>query len=137
MLSRILERFPELEPLLERRRGFETASPATEARAEGEELGGQVMPARRRKPGLRLAWVDEPERSGEISWLEGGTLAVNRAHPAFSRARGPAAERLYLVTALALALARQLETEHDPLGFVSQLLARWGERLAPGDEQHG
>ncbi len=179
VLSRILERFPELEPLLERRRGFETASavvgegelhgevasalaaaleqaslpglesaageeaeasppasPASEPQAEGAELGGEVVPARRRRPGLRLAWVDEPERAAEISWLEGGTLAVNRAHPAFSRARGPAAERLYLVTAIALALARQLETEHDPLGFVSQLLARWGERLAPADDQH-
>ena len=176
VLDRILEGFPELEPLLERTRAWERAAALV---ADGGETAGAVVGAvrgqrqlelpgligssagdqapaepsaggerqleadadggdrghrdtvRRRRPGLRLAWVDDQDRRSEMSWLEGSTLAINRAHPAFARARGPAAERLYLVLAVASALGRELEPGHDPLRFVSEFLARWGERDLP------
>jgi Histidine kinase-, DNA gyrase B-, and HSP90-like ATPase len=170
VLDRILEGFPELEPLLERRREWEQAA-ALVAAGEGEgavdervaaeqgllpglepgageepetrpaqgpdstadpsregEVGAAERTARRRKPGLRLAWVEEPGRREEMSWLEGGVLALNRAHPAQVRARGPAAERLWAVTAIASALARELGPGHNPLEFVSRFLAAWGDR---------
>ncbi|NOZ95139.1 MAG: hypothetical protein GXP47_10435 [Acidobacteria bacterium] len=170
VLDRLLERFPELEPLLERRRGWENATAMIES-GEGDlaaanaaapvqdslpglepgageeadavppqgpepeidpdrpgEGGGAERPVRRRKPGLRLAWVDEPGRRHEMSWLEGGVLAINRAHPAHARARGPAAERLWVVTAIATALAGELGPGHDPLAFLSRFLAAWGDR---------
>lgn len=169
VLDRLLEGFPELEPLFERRRGWEAAAGVI-SEGEGDSAAGEdaaleqgVLPGlepgagndpepsppsgdeftvdasaegeaggdrsgRRRKPGLRLAWVDEPGRREEMSWLEGGVLALNRAHPAQARARGPAAERLWVVTAIATALAGELGPGHGPLEFVSRFLAAWGDR---------
>ncbi len=171
VLDRLLEGFPELEPLLERRRGWEEATglveeggeagagePGREPRqpalpglepgqgegpepgpaeavetAEADGAGGAPgdRPVRRRRPGLRLAWVDEPSRREEMSWLEGGVLALNRAHPAHRRARGPSAERLWVVTAIATVLAAELGPGHDPLRFVSTFLAAWADRGGP------
>ncbi|MCG6964129.1 MAG: ATP-binding protein [Acidobacteria bacterium] len=173
VLDRLLDGFPELEPLLERRRGWEQAAamvsagqgeggvdeaiapeqsplPGLEPGAgEGPEMppttgpettadpsaegdaGAAERAVRRRKPGLRLAWVDEPSRREEMSWLEGGVLALNRAHPAQARVRGPAAERLWAVTAIATALAHELGPGHNPLEFVSRFLAAWGDRGRP------
>ncbi len=170
VLDRLLERFPELEPLLERRRGWENAAALVESGEGGlatadtvapvqeslpgltpgpdeangaeppqgpepeadpavpGEAGADERPVRRRKAGLRLAWVDEPGRRHEMSWLEAGVLAINRAHPAHARARGPAAERLWVVTAIATALAAELGPGHDPLAFLSRFLAAWGDR---------
>ncbi len=178
VLDRILPEFPELEPLLERRRGWERLAgvvqgegsgvaggegvveteqpalpgiepvneepgeepdhshegPAEARKAEGPGDGtsGTARPGRRRKPGLRLAWVDEPERRDELAWLEGSLLALNRAHPAVGRVRGAAAERLLVVTGIGLALAAEIDAAHDPSRFVSEFLARWGDR---GDSQ--
>lgn len=166
VLDRILERFPELEPLLERRRGWERVTglvegeegqlgvagdggrpvqpelPGLEGGAGGDEVvlpppeegvrpdpegdtRGEPVRTHRRRPGLRLAWVEEPARADELAWLEGTLLALNRAHPAWERARGPAAERLLVITAIATALAGELEPGHEPVRFVSQFLARW------------
>ncbi len=171
VLDRILEGFPELEPLLERRRGWEQATGMVGEGEDGAEGGGDAVPVqdtlpglvpgsgdgpepepptgdtsetvdgdteagsggredrvRRRRPGLRLVWVEDPARGEEMSWLEGAVLALNRAHPAYTRARGPAAERLWVVTAIATALATELDPGHDPLRFVSAFLATWGDR---------
>jgi hypothetical protein len=182
VLDRLLEGFPELEPLLERTRAWERVAalvanggdvagseigalrgqrqlelpglveePGAEAESGSESAGGareleddpegaargRQDSVRRRRPGLHLAWVDDADRAAEMSWLEGSTLAINRAHPAFARARGPAAERLYLVLAVASALAHELEPDHDRLRFVSEFLARWGERERPaGGNRH-
>jgi len=170
VLDRMLERFPELVPLLDRRRGWETAAAMVDAGegdqaaasgiapvqdslpglepgsgeaadveppegaqseidpAEPGDLEGSRRSVRRRKTGLRLVWVDEPGRRHEMSWLEGGVLAINRSHPGHARARGSAAERLWVVTAIATALASELGPGHEPLAFVSSFLAAWGDR---------
>ncbi len=172
VLDRVLADFPELKPLLNRRRGWErvagmvtepqeeprngryvqgvNAQPAlpglelsppdgTGETAEGESSADRVVRpatgARRKKKGLRLAWVDDPARRDELAWLEGSLLALNRSHPACGRVRGAAAERVLVVTGIALALGRELDEGRDPVGFISEFLAQWGGRRGDARER--
>ncbi len=164
VLKGMLDDFPELNPLLGRRRRAEAikgvipdpGAPLTGIKAEGVDvmtgsLGGsgegsgieaapgalpgeriepspeptergQLHEGRRRRPGLIIGFDDDPNRP-ELAWLSEDGVHVNKAHPAYQRAKD---KNYHIVTSVAWVLSSHLEPEKSPQDFINRFLSLWG-----------
>jgi hypothetical protein len=96
-----------------------TAIPEPDALAGRREAGSP------RAAGLAVAYEDRPDRE-EPAWIAGGSLRINRAHPAFRRAVQERAEGYHLAVAAAWAIAQVLGETADRHRFMSRFLRNWG-----------
>ncbi|MEM2696343.1 MAG: ATP-binding protein [Thermoproteota archaeon] len=164
VLEGMLDDFPELNPLLGRRRRAEAIkgvipdpnAPLAGIKAEGVDvmtgsLGGsgegsgieaapgalpgeriepspeptergQLHEGRRRRPGLIIGLDDDPNRP-ELAWLSEDGVHVNKAHPAYQRAKD---KNYHIVTSVAWVLSSHLEPEKSPQDFINRFLSSWG-----------
>lgn len=69
---------------------------------------------------------DAPDRDA-MSWMEGDTIYINTAHPAY----GKAAERKFLdyheLLTIALAMVREVPTSQERIDLLEQFMIRWGK----------
>jgi hypothetical protein len=105
--------------------------------APGDEPGRRIEPAdspvlpgfehagRRRSPGLKIGFDDNPERR-EPGWITENVLWINRAHPAFRKAQATGAESYHLVFAVGWVLSTFLDEDKSPQEFMNRFLSGWG-----------
>lgn len=102
-----------------------------EALVDRADGGVRTTPiSRTARRGPRIGFSAAPERA-DLAWVEGNTVTINSAHPAYIKNRaGTPARRLHNIFAIATAIQRFLAAggeDHDAL-FVDRMMAAWGKR---------
>lgn len=155
-LSGLLEDFPELTAVLDRRRkslpasasegsaqegllsSERTCSPHAAAAEEKEELPQEYkkppVPSKRKGSGLQVLLRAHPEKE-EAAWVEENGVVVNTAHPAYEKAAREGAVDYHAAVAVALALSSFLEEDRSVVGFFNCFLRSWGNDRGAGENQ--
>lgn len=92
---------------------------------EGDALGA-ARRVRTVKFGPRISYSDAPERD-EISWMEGDTVLINVAHPAYKKAVERKSVEYHNLIATVLALLRELPTAGEKLVLLEKFVSGWGK----------
>ena len=110
--------------------GDSPAGDNVEAEPRGITLGeGEDLPAIRRLRSAKFGPVirhrDAPERP-DISWMEGDTILINTAHPAYHKAVEKKVLEYHDMFAVALAMLREVPSAQEKLGLLERFMSEWG-----------
>jgi len=98
---------------------------------ERKDGGKRAKPiSRKAKRGPKITFIDTPEK-GEMSWVDGNYVCINKAHPAYKRSSSAGKTmRLHNMFAIGSAIQRYLakEAETPDLEFIDRLMAAWGRK---------
>jgi hypothetical protein len=106
--------------------------PEPEAGAPESRATVPSAPKGARRParyGLTIHFEESAE-TAEMGRLEGTTVFVNTAHPAYRRAVASRSESYHVALSVAMALAPLAVEAADTHGFVAAFLRKWGEALS-------
>ena len=98
---------------------IEINSPPTEA--------GRKHEGRRRRPGLRIAFAENPDSEG-LGWIDDDTIFVNMSHPAYKRAIEDKVEIYHNMLSFAWVLSCYVESGKGQT-FINRFLLNWGSGL--------
>lgn len=91
---------------------------------EGEELPA-IHRLKTAKFGPVIRHRDAPERS-DIAWMEGDTVLINTAHPAYHKAVEKKVLEYHDMFAVALAMLREVPSAQEKLGLLERFMSEWG-----------
>jgi hypothetical protein len=91
---------------------------------EGEDLRA-ARRLRSAKFGPVIRHTDAPERP-DISWMEGDTVLINSAHPAYRKAIEKKVLEYHDMFAVALAMLREVPSAQEKLGLLERFMSEWG-----------
>jgi len=87
---------------------------------------GRSHKGRIKRSGIQVAFDEDPEKNIP-GWLLGDTIFINRAHPAYIKAKKNRIEAYHCLVTIAWVLSQYIETEKSPLDFLNKFLTIWGE----------
>jgi len=92
---------------------------------DGSDVAAIVVP-RTIKVGPKLAWVDAPDRA-EMSWVDGDTILINSAHPAYQKAEQRGLTEYHNLTAIAtsLVILKGPESPDEVFELVNKFMTGW------------
>jgi len=93
--------------------------------SETPEKKGKVHTGRIRRSGIQVAFDEDPQK-GILGWLVGDTIYINKAHPAYAKAKKLGVETYHYLITIAWVLSKYIETEKSTSEFLNQFLAAWG-----------
>jgi len=93
--------------------------------SESPEKRGRVHTGRIRRSGIQVAFDEDPQK-GVLGWLIGDTIYINRAHPAYAKAKERGVETYHYLFTIAWVLSQYIEDKKSPLEFINQFLVAWG-----------
>jgi hypothetical protein len=91
---------------------------------------GEGLPASRRlhggKFGPFIRRLSSPQR-GDMSWMEGDTVFINTAHPAYQKAAEKKVAEYHDLVAVAMAMLREVPTASEKLELLEKFMSGWGK----------
>lgn len=86
---------------------------------------GKPHSGRIKRSGIQVAFDEDAEKK-VLGWLIGDTIYINRAHPAYVKAKEAGVEAYHYLVVIAWVLSQHIEAEKSPLDFLNQFLSVWG-----------
>lgn len=91
------------------------------------EIPGREHEGKKRKPGVMIAFGDDPQRL-DLGWMVENTIWINKGHPAYIKnMESFRAERFHIIFAVSVILSSFLEEEKSPQVFIGKFLSNWGK----------